>query len=88
MISLVRNSVGMPVLAAGAAAIALVARQPDGQRDGIGDLMKRRRTPARRCQSQAATSLPARPPSRRSAGGAHHRRRQGRGGQRTSRRSA
>ena len=42
MISLVRNWVSMPVLAAGAAAIALVAvGSTTGQRDGIGDLIKR-----------------------------------------------
>ncbi len=42
MISLVRNWVSMPVLAAGAAAIALVALgSATGQRDGIGELIKR-----------------------------------------------
>jgi hypothetical protein len=42
MISLVRKWVSMPVLAAGAAAIVLVALgSTTGQRDGIGDLIKR-----------------------------------------------
>jgi hypothetical protein len=42
MISLVRNWVGVPVLAAGAAAVALVAiGSTTGQHDSIGDLIKR-----------------------------------------------
>jgi hypothetical protein len=42
MISLVRKWVGIPVLAAGAGAIALVAvASQTGPRDGIGDLIKR-----------------------------------------------
>jgi polyhydroxyalkanoate synthesis regulator phasin len=41
MISLVRNWIAMPVLAAGAAAIAVVSGTYTSQRDGIGELLKR-----------------------------------------------
>jgi polyhydroxyalkanoate synthesis regulator phasin len=41
MISLIRNWIAMPVLLAGALAIALVAGTYTGQRDGLGDLIKR-----------------------------------------------
>ena len=57
MLSLVRHWVMMPVMAAGAGAVALVSGSPPGQPDGIGDLLKRADT--RGAQVAQATQPPA-----------------------------
>ena len=63
MISLVRHWVGMPVLAAGAAAILLVAGSYTGRRDGIGDLIKRANSGLQTAQAeQPAANSPAATP--------------------------
>jgi hypothetical protein len=59
MLSLVRHWVMMPVFAAGAAAVAVVTGTQSGQRDGIGDLIKRTDTSTQVVQAQATQPAPA-----------------------------
>jgi hypothetical protein len=60
MLFLLRSWIGVPVLAAGAAAVALVAGTNTGPRDSIGDLVKR--TDTRVQAEQPAASPPAASP--------------------------
>ena len=63
MFSLVRHWVGMPVLAAGAAAVLLVAGSYSGRRDGISDLITRADSGVQTAQAeQPAANSPAAAP--------------------------
>jgi polyhydroxyalkanoate synthesis regulator phasin len=58
MLSLVRHWVTMPVMAAGAAAVAVVTGTPPSQPDAIGDLLKRSDAAANVVKVQAAEPAP------------------------------
>ena len=58
MLTLVRHWVMMPVFAAGAAAVAVVTGTQPGQRDGIGDLIKRSDTGVQVVQAQTTQPAP------------------------------
>jgi len=62
MLSLVRHWVMMPVLTAGAAAVAVVTGTPPNQPDSIGDLLKRTEAAPKVVQAQTTPSAPATTP--------------------------